>query len=69
MLTWLKMLTVGRSIKQMDKLEPIFAAEIREAQRKFGSIDPDKISKSLVDKAQIACCGFARLDPSEVLKD
>lgn len=53
----------------MDKLEPIFAAEIREAQRKFGSIDPDKISKSLVDKAQIACCGFARLDPSEVLKD
>lgn len=68
MINWLKRLALGSAIRELDQLEPVFAAKIREAQAKIGAIPPDQFAKILVDEAQAKLCTLVGLDPSEVLK-
>lgn len=68
MFTWLKKLALGTAINELDQLEPIFAAKIKEAQKRFGEIPPEQFSKTLVDEVQVKLCELVKLDPKEVLK-
>lgn len=63
---WLKTFGAKQGIREMDKLEPIFAAKIREAQKKFGEIPPETFSKILVDEVQLKLCGYFGIEPKDV---
>ena len=68
MIAWLKKLALGTAINELDQLEPIFAAKIKEAQTKLAQIPPEEFSKVLVDEVQTKLCDLVGLDPKEVLK-
>lgn len=64
---WLKKFGARQGIREMDKLEPIFAAKIREAQKRLGEISPDEFAKLLVDEVQFKMCGYFGVEPAEIL--
>ena len=68
MFAWLKRLALGSAINELDQLEPIFAAKIREAQQKLNSIPPDQFAKELVDEVQTKLCELVKLNPADVLR-
>lgn len=65
--SWIKQFGARQAIHEMDKLEPIFAAKIREAQQKLGAVSPDEFAKLLVDEVQLKLCGYFDVDPATVL--
>lgn len=67
MITWLKTLALGTAIRQLDQLEPIFAAKIKESQGRLGALDAAAVSKKLVDEVQKKLCQLLKLDPEKVL--
>jgi hypothetical protein len=50
----------------MDKLEPLFAAKITEAQTRLGEIAPNEFAKILVDEVQLKMCGYFGVPPEEL---
>lgn len=66
LINWIKKFGARQGIREMDKLEPVFAAKIREAQKKLGEISPEEFSKLLVDEVQLKLCNYFGVDPKDV---
>lgn len=66
LINWLKRYGIKQAILECDKLEPIFAKKILEAQKALGSLPPESFAKVLVDDVQVQLCKWAKIDPKEL---
>lgn len=67
LMNWIKTYGAKKLILEMDALEPLLAAKLKEAQQRFGAIPPENFSKILVDEIQVKMCEIIGVDPNEVL--
>lgn len=65
-INWLKQFGIKQLIREMDQLEPYFAAKIREAQKGLNTISPDEFSKVLVDDVQLKLCRKFDINPEDI---
>lgn len=65
-INWLKRIGKIRLIKEMDVLEPLLAAKIKQAQSGLNNIPPEAFAKTLVDDIQKTLCRKFGVDPKDI---
>lgn len=67
MFKWLKLILGGKKamIHELNELEAPLAGLIRQAQGKAGAVNPDEVSKMIVDHFQLFLCKKLGVDPED----